>query len=151
MARAWMVWVQTFSAAVTMAALAIWCAPFVEDKKVGEVRGGGGGGGGEAGDKEEEGGGTEFVKGIYEELKEACEMIRENGSKRSQGVLVGFFFFVTLGSMLIQNIVSASNLAQPGVEPVPSGAWETAFISLGIGGRGGYAVCAVGRTSRRGC
>lgn len=31
-----------------------------------------------------------------EELKEACEMIRENGSKRSQGVLVSFlltFFF----------------------------------------------------------
>lgn len=87
MARAWMVWVQTFSAAVTMAALAIWCAPFIEDKKVGEVRGG------EAiGEKEEESGSMEFVKGVYEELKEACEMIRENGSKRSQGVLVSFLF-----------------------------------------------------------
>lgn len=74
-----------------MAALAIWCAPFIEDKKVGEVRGE------EAiGGKEEESGSMEFVKGVYEELKEACEMIRENGSKRSQGVLVSFlltFFF----------------------------------------------------------
>lgn len=43
-----------------MAALAIWCAPFIEDKKVGEVRGG------EAiGEKEEESGSMEFVKGVY--------------------------------------------------------------------------------------
>lgn len=70
-----------------MAALAIWCAPFIEDTKVGEVQGGR-----KTGDKEE-GGGIEFVKGVYEELKEACEMIRENGSKRSQGVLVCLFFF----------------------------------------------------------
>ncbi|KAE8542043.1 hypothetical protein D1P53_001522 [Cryptococcus gattii VGV] len=84
MARAWMVWVQTFSAAVSMAALAIWCAPFIEDTKVGEVQGGKTA---KMGGKKEEGGGVEFVKGVYEELKEACEMIRENGSKRSQGVL----------------------------------------------------------------
>lgn len=74
-----------------MAALAIWCAPFIEDTKVEEVRGGR-----KTGDADkEESGVLEFVKGVYEELKEACEMIRENGSKRSQGVSVrlGFFFF----------------------------------------------------------
>lgn len=91
MARAWMVWVQTFSAAVSMAALAIWCAPFIEDTKVGEVQGGK-----KTGEKKEEGGGVEFVKGVYEELKEACEMIRENGSKRSQGVLVCLFSFYSV-------------------------------------------------------
>lgn len=73
-----------------MAALAIWCAPFIEDTKVGEVQGGR-----KAGGEKEGGGSVEFVKGVYEELKEACEMIRENGSKRSQGVLVclSFLFF----------------------------------------------------------
>lgn len=86
-----MVWVQTFSAAVSMAALAIWCAPFIEDTKVGEVQGGK-----KTGEKKEEDRGVEFVKGVYEELKEACEMIRENGSKRSQGVLVCLFSFYSV-------------------------------------------------------
>ncbi|WWD18802.1 hypothetical protein CI109_103257 [Kwoniella shandongensis] len=60
MARAWMVWVQTFSAAVSMAALAIWCGPHLE---------------------------ATFVGSVYQELSEACDMISENGSKRSLGVL----------------------------------------------------------------
>ncbi|WRT68127.1 uncharacterized protein IL334_005102 [Kwoniella shivajii] len=60
MARCWMVWVQTFSAAVSMAALAIWCGPHVE---------------------------STFVNSAYQELSEACDMIGENGSKRSLGVL----------------------------------------------------------------
>ncbi|WVN90760.1 uncharacterized protein L203_106003 [Cryptococcus depauperatus CBS 7841] len=60
MARAWMVWVQTFSAAVSMAGLAIWCGPFLEKG---------------------------FVDSVYNELSGACDMISENGSKRSQGVL----------------------------------------------------------------
>ncbi|WWC62951.1 uncharacterized protein I303_105549 [Kwoniella dejecticola CBS 10117] len=60
MARCWMVWVQTFSAAVSMAALAIWCGPHLE---------------------------STFVGSAYQELSEACDMIGENGSKRSLGVL----------------------------------------------------------------
>ncbi|KAK8858908.1 hypothetical protein IAR55_003139 [Kwoniella newhampshirensis] len=60
MARAWMVWVQTFSAAVSMAALAIWCGPHLE---------------------------ATFVGSVYQELSEACDMISENGSRRSLGVL----------------------------------------------------------------
>lgn len=59
-ARCWAVWVQTFSAAVSMAALAIWCGPHLE---------------------------ANFIKSAYDELSVACDMIRENGSKRSQGVL----------------------------------------------------------------
>ncbi|WVW85067.1 hypothetical protein I302_107103 [Kwoniella bestiolae CBS 10118] len=60
MARCWMVWVQTFSAAVSMAALAIWCGPHLE---------------------------STFIGSAYQELSEACDMIGENGSKRSLGVL----------------------------------------------------------------
>lgn len=44
-----------------MAALAIWCGPHLEPN---------------------------FIKSAYAELSDACDMIRENGSKRSQGVLV---------------------------------------------------------------
>ena len=46
-----------------MAALAIWCGPHLE---------------------------ATFIASAYKELTEACDMIRENGSKRSQGVLVSF-------------------------------------------------------------
>ncbi|OCF44315.1 hypothetical protein I317_01760 [Kwoniella heveanensis CBS 569] len=60
MGRCWMVWVQTFSAAVSMAALAIWCGPHLE---------------------------STFVSSAYQELSEACDMIGENGSTRSLGVL----------------------------------------------------------------
>ncbi|WVF69093.1 hypothetical protein IAT40_003867 [Kwoniella sp. CBS 6097] len=60
MGRCWMVWVQTFSAAVSMAALAIWCGPHLENT---------------------------FVSSSYQELSEACDMIGENGSTRSLGVL----------------------------------------------------------------
>ena len=60
-ARCWAVWVQTFSAAVSMAALAIWCGPHLEPN---------------------------FTASAYRELSEACEMLRENSSKRSQGVRV---------------------------------------------------------------
>ncbi|WVQ96589.1 hypothetical protein IAU59_003694 [Kwoniella sp. CBS 9459] len=60
MGRCWMVWVQTFSAAVSMAALAIWCGPHLENT---------------------------FVNSAYQELSEACDMIGENGSTRSLGVL----------------------------------------------------------------
>jgi hypothetical protein len=61
-ARTWSTWVQAFSAAVSMAALAIWCGPRMEPS---------------------------FTTSVYSELVTACDMIRENGSKRSLGVLVG--------------------------------------------------------------
>ncbi|WWC88327.1 uncharacterized protein L201_003236 [Kwoniella dendrophila CBS 6074] len=60
MARCWSVWVQTFSAAVSIAALAIWCGPHVE---------------------------STFIGSAYQELSEACDMIGENGSARSLGIL----------------------------------------------------------------
>ncbi|KAK4686463.1 hypothetical protein P7C73_g3669, partial [Tremellales sp. Uapishka_1] len=58
--RLWHVWIQTFSAAVSVAALAIWCGPNLE---------------------------SSFIDSAYKELTAACEMIKENGSKRSMGVL----------------------------------------------------------------
>lgn len=60
-ARCWSVWVQTFSAAVSMAALAIWCGPHLE---------------------------STFIESAFHELCEACSMINDNGSQRSMGVLV---------------------------------------------------------------
>lgn len=60
-ARLWSTWVQTFSAAVSMAALAIWCGTQM---------------------------GPEFVASAYQELCEACDMIRENRSARSRNVEV---------------------------------------------------------------
>ena len=60
--RMFTVWVQTFSAAVSVAALAIWCAPFVE----------------------EEG----FALKGYQEIKMACNMIGAHGCERAKGVLV---------------------------------------------------------------
>ncbi|ODO00034.1 hypothetical protein I350_06657 [Cryptococcus amylolentus CBS 6273] len=60
MAKSWMVWVQTFSAAVSMTALGIWCGPYMEQG---------------------------FLEDVSNKLTEACNMIGENGSPRSQGVL----------------------------------------------------------------
>ncbi len=60
-ARSWFVWVQAFSAAVSVAAIAIWCGPHLD---------------------------AGFIGTAYNELAEACDMIKENGSTRSLGVLV---------------------------------------------------------------
>ncbi|WVQ73524.1 hypothetical protein IAR50_003098 [Cryptococcus sp. DSM 104548] len=60
MAKSWMVWVQTFSAAVSMTALGIWCGPYMEEG---------------------------FLENVNNKLTEACDMIGENGSPRSKGVL----------------------------------------------------------------
>lgn len=64
-ARLWSTWVQTFSAAVSLAALAIWCGPHMEEG---------------------------FVKRAYEEMRGGCDMIREHGCSRAQGVLVSFIY-----------------------------------------------------------
>lgn len=60
-ARIWSTWVQTFSASVSLAALAIWGGPFL---------------------------GEDFVKRAYDEMRGGCEMIRAHGCQRAQGVLV---------------------------------------------------------------
>ncbi|KAL7420726.1 hypothetical protein Q5752_004677 [Cryptotrichosporon argae] len=57
--RVWAIWVQLFSAAVSMAALAIWCGPHLEPT---------------------------FVGSVFAELCEACTMIDQNGSERSRHV-----------------------------------------------------------------
>lgn len=59
-ARCWAVWVQTFSAAVSIAALAIWCFPHVDSSS---------------------------LQNAFEQLSEACKMIESSDSKRSLGVL----------------------------------------------------------------
>ncbi|WVR06651.1 hypothetical protein IAU60_003683 [Kwoniella sp. DSM 27419] len=86
MGRCWMVWVQTFSAAVSMAALAIWCGPHLENT---------------------------FVNSAYQELSEACDMIGENGSKRSLGVLTLLPILKTLVSNRYPQVIgkSASDVA----------------------------------------
>lgn len=60
-ARLWSTWVQTFSAAVSLAALAIWCGPYMDEG---------------------------FVRGAYEQMRGGCEMIRKHGCTKAQGVLV---------------------------------------------------------------
>lgn len=55
-------WVQTFSAAVGLAAVAIWCAPYLEE--------------------------ADFAIKAYSEIKMACTMIGAHGCERAKGVLV---------------------------------------------------------------
>ncbi|ORX37085.1 hypothetical protein BD324DRAFT_424910 [Kockovaella imperatae] len=62
-ARFWSVWVQALSAAVSLAALAIWCGPHLEPT---------------------------FIASAYLELTEAVNAVEESNSKRSRGVLALF-------------------------------------------------------------
>lgn len=57
--RTWTTWVQVFSAAVSIAALAVWCSPYMEQS---------------------------FLTQAYRDLEDVCQLITDGGSDRARGL-----------------------------------------------------------------
>lgn len=88
-----------------MAALAIWCGPHLEPN---------------------------FTASAYRELSDACEMFRENNSKRSQGVRVSCLYD-PIGLWLILGIIAGT--AESSSQSVSPGFREESSCGKGLGRR----------------